>query len=104
MNIGVTAFVMTALALMSLPAAKGDAPAPKGTTIGSIDALASRVALVATQPGADVKQSTTYTISPKAVIKLDGNVVKLGHLHEGMQVIGYTEGSKGVLDTLDVQE
>jgi hypothetical protein len=104
MRLGFFAFVMAVLALIFLPPAEGDATAPAGTTLGSINALANTVTLVLSPPGADAKPSTTYTLSPKAVIKLDGNVVKLGHLHEGLRVTGYTEGSKGVLDTLDVAD
>lgn len=97
------ALLMAMLALMFLPPVEGKVKFSKGTSVQFVNAALSKIGLVLWRPGEGVRQVTTYTVSPGAVITLDGSPVKLGRIRKGMHVNGYTEGNAGVLDKLDVQ-
>jgi len=88
--------------LMS-PAEAKKVKLPKGTSIGFVDAANNQISLVLLRPKEGVNQATTYTMSPAAVITLDGAPVKLDRIQKGMHVSGYTEGIKGFLDSLEVE-
>jgi hypothetical protein len=78
-------------------------PLPKGTSIGSVNVKTQSITLVLKRPGEGVRQVLNYKMDLGASITVDGTPVKLGKLHRGQRVVGYTEGSQGVLVSLDVQ-